>query len=80
MFQVTGKKTEKCGLFVSASHPFMAATPDGFIDNESVLEVKCPYSIRKECINCENVPWLEEDEEKKLHLKETHSYFYQVNA
>ncbi|XP_013184777.2 uncharacterized protein LOC106130474 [Amyelois transitella] len=37
------RKFNPCGLFLSAQHPIVAATPDG-ISKDAVLEVKCPTS------------------------------------
>lgn len=42
-----------CGFFVSLSHPYLGASPDGAVydpDNTEspfgFLEIKCPYSVR----------------------------------
>ena len=40
----TGHKVEKCGLFVDEQHPYLAASPDGLVGKEFVVEVKCPYN------------------------------------
>ena len=42
----TNLKLEKCGLFVDVDNHFLAASPDGLIGENSVLEVKCPFSGR----------------------------------
>ena len=33
---------EPCGLFVDTSKPFLAASPDGVVGQDAVVEVKCP--------------------------------------
>lgn len=38
------KKIEKCGIIISSEHPFIAASPDGICDKNSVIEIKCPLS------------------------------------
>lgn len=35
-----------CGLFIDREHPYFAASPDGLIGNDGLLEIKCPYSAR----------------------------------
>lgn len=40
----TGKTVEDCGFF--AFEDWMGASPDGLIDDDAILEVKCPYSRR----------------------------------
>ena len=37
---LTGNKVEQCGLFVSKSHPFLGASPDGLLGKKGVIEVK----------------------------------------
>ena len=39
----TGAGTvEPCGLFVDTNKPFLAASPDGVVGRDAVVEVKCP--------------------------------------
>lgn len=33
-----------CGLFIDKNHPFLGATPDGVIDENRIVEIKCPVS------------------------------------
>lgn len=46
----TGPKVKRCGLFVCVQRPYLGASPDGLVLNESVIEVKCPYTGRHERI------------------------------
>jgi Zn finger protein HypA/HybF involved in hydrogenase expression len=43
-------KCKKCGLFVRPDLPYLGASPDGVIDNETLVEVKCPYAGREALI------------------------------
>ncbi|KAI0208091.1 hypothetical protein LSAT2_007237, partial [Lamellibrachia satsuma] len=43
MFHV---KVTKCGIVVSADKPYLGSSPDGLVGDDTVLEVKCPYSAR----------------------------------
>lgn len=52
-------QTKKCGIFVSKSHPFLAASPDAVIDEHRLVEIKCPYTAKKtKEISEETVPYL----------------------
>lgn len=42
VFEKNVTKTPKYGTFVSKSNPFLAASPDAIIDDNSIAEVKCP--------------------------------------
>lgn len=39
-----GKKVKPCGLFIDSEHFFLGATPDGLIDDDGIVEIKCPFS------------------------------------
>lgn len=41
-----GVFVQPCGLFVHKKLTFLAASPDGLIENEGIVEVKCPASIK----------------------------------
>lgn len=43
---LTGNFVEECGFFVHPDHPWLGASPDGLIDSDGVLEVKCPFGLR----------------------------------
>jgi hypothetical protein len=36
------------GFFIRPDYPFLGTSPDGVIDDEYRIEVKCPYSGRNE--------------------------------
>jgi hypothetical protein len=44
---ITGLKVKKYGLFIDKNKPFLAASPDGLINSNAILEIKCPYSARE---------------------------------
>lgn len=68
-----------CGLFVSLEHPYLAASPDGLVCSLTVLEVKCPYSIRNEIISVNNLDYIEIIN-NKFALKKSSNYYYQVQT
>lgn len=74
------KEVFKCGLVVSLEHPFVACSPDGIVNNNLIVEVKCPYTARNREITPSTVPYLKQDHEGKLALDENHDYFYQIQG
>ncbi|KYM96447.1 hypothetical protein ALC62_12895 [Cyphomyrmex costatus] len=38
------KKIESCGFFIDSENPCLGYTPDGLIDDDGVVEIKCPQS------------------------------------
>ena len=72
-------KVNRCGLSVSEDRPYLAATPDGIISNDRIIEVKCPYASCNKPINELNVPYLfRNPDDGNLNLKHSHDYYYQV--
>lgn len=74
---------KSAGLFIHKFLPYLAASPDGLINNDSIIEIKCPPSIKeftpeeavqngklKYMVNCKG----------KLILKKTDNYYYQVQG
>ena len=78
------------GLVVSATHPFLAASPDGAVYDPSdaqqplgFLEVKCPYSQRNftPADACSSPGFCcSLDDSHKLRLRQNHRYFAQVQG
>ncbi|CAG9762672.1 unnamed protein product [Ceutorhynchus assimilis] len=78
----TKEIVEPCGLFVDKKHCFLAASPDGLIQEEGIIEVKCPSSAEKmtpeEAIQQQkNFATLNNG---KLEVKQNHNYFYQIQG
>lgn len=38
------KDIKKCGLFIDYEYPYLGASPDGLIDEDGLVEIKCPFS------------------------------------
>ena len=45
-----GVKTQKCGLFICGKRPYLGASPDAVINDNEIVEVKCPFVGRKDQI------------------------------
>ena len=72
-------KTSPCGTFVSLSMPYISSTPDRLVDENTVLEVKCPYVCRDKAISEATVPYLR-NINGKFCLDQIHDYYYQVQG
>lgn len=81
----SGLAVENCGLYVDTNKCFLAASPDGVIGTEAVVEVKCPLK----CVDT-RLDWLAKHDQTfclqpdlvtgGLRLKRNHDYFYQVQG
>lgn len=74
---------KKCGLFIGGKpYSFIAATPDGLVGNDHVIEVKCPYSGRDSPISPgKKFPYLYTcSESGEINLKKCSSYYIQVQG
>ena len=77
----------KCGLVVSSTNPWLAATPDGWVDDpqasprRGLVEFKNPYNSRNlllsDAITKKKCTCLVNNE-GNLSLKRSHQYFYQI--
>ena len=72
----------KCGLFVSLENGIFAASPDGLLGDDGLLEVKCPPSIKdidpKEWPNVNPKQSYIVQKNGELQLRRKHQYYYQV--
>lgn len=41
-----GYNVVPAGLFVDFHIPFLATSPDGLVGDDSIFEIKCPFSIK----------------------------------
>lgn len=51
-------RVEKCGLFIMTHHPYIGATPDGLLNKNSLVAVKCPFTARDSVPDENTVEWL----------------------
>lgn len=76
MFHV---KVTKCGIVVSVDKPYLGSSPDGLVGDDTVVEVKCPYSARNMLVTPQTVPYLKQHG-TELKLDSKHDYYAQVQA
>ncbi|XP_072375400.1 uncharacterized protein [Diabrotica undecimpunctata] len=79
------KRVQKCGIFIDNIYNHLAATPDGIVDDNSLLEVKCLLKVHKsgksllEAVETlKNMPL--ENKNGTLQLKKNHYYMYQIQG
>lgn len=86
-----GLTVSPVGFFISSSHPFLGATPDGAVFDPSspeepygFLEVKCPYSQRErtpnEACNSPGFCCTYDPTRNQVSLRKNHSYYCQVQG
>lgn len=84
--QRTATEVDVCGLFLSATFPFLGATPDGLVYTAlgtiGIVEVKCPYKHRNSTIvdACEDAQFCLSinSDSGQPNLKRSHDYYYQI--
>ena len=81
-----GLKVEECGLFVDTAIGYLAATPDGTVGQDSLVEVKCPMKClenkMEDLARNDSTFCLEMTGKGKtgLRLKKNHNYYYQIQG
>ena len=86
-----GLKVESCGLVISLDNPWLAATPDGLVNDPSdvnqplgIMEMKNPYTARsqtlKEASEKSSFCLKHNKNDNSFQLKESHDYYYQVQT
>eukprot|EP00102_Acyrthosiphon_pisum_P008372 XP_003244896.1 PREDICTED: uncharacterized protein LOC100573605 isoform X3 [Acyrthosiphon pisum] len=76
---------EPVGLCVDENDPYIAASPDGLIEDDSIIEIKCPFSAitevnMLEAVKNGKVSFCQIDKEKCVTLKTNHDYYYQIQT
>jgi len=84
---VNATVNNKCGLVISTSYPWLAATPDGWVNDptatlcQGLVEFKNSYAYRnlslEDAITTKMCKCLTINNDHKQ-LKRAHSYYYQV--
>lgn len=74
-------KTIECGLFVCVEHPYLGATPDAIVDDDALVEIKCPFKGRNEHIKPgPHFDFLQYDDNGNTVLKLSSKYYDQVQG
>lgn len=75
--KVTNEPYKQSGLIIHPEHPFLAASPDGLIGTEGIIEVKCPFSAKDADPFAYNFNFLNRENTTILH---NHDYHYQIQG
>ncbi|XP_025207632.1 uncharacterized protein LOC112603333, partial [Melanaphis sacchari] len=43
---IMGLTVEQCGLFIDKNISYLAASPDGIVGDNAIIEIKCPYAAK----------------------------------
>ena len=84
-------QVSRTGIHISTTHPWLAASPDGVVEDPTqaegrrfgLLEIKCPYSGRTMTpeVACQEVnQFCSSLTDGQVMLKKTHNYYYQVQG
>ena len=82
LFEILKKDIKLCGLFIDSNNQWLGASPDGLLEEDSLVEIKCPLSTKnltaEEAIH--TLPRLKGIFNKKdpNEMNRNHRFFYQV--
>ncbi|XP_071652583.1 uncharacterized protein [Temnothorax longispinosus] len=78
------KQIKPCGLFIDGENPFLGASPDGLIDEDGLVEIKCPKSAEnltaEEAIETSASLRNIFDKNNRDNMNKNHRFFYQVQG
>ncbi|KAK9753295.1 YqaJ-like viral recombinase domain [Popillia japonica] len=78
------EKVSSSGLCVDIEYPFLGASPDGFVGQDRIVEVKCLFKVSKEKLNlseaAQTLNICLEWKDNRLSLKRNHNYFFQIQG
>lgn len=78
------KEIKSCGLFIDIENPCLGASPDGLIDENGLVEIKCPLSAENLAAEkaIETLPSLKGIFDKKdlNKINQNHRYYYQIQG
>ena len=75
---VTGETVSKSGIVICKEEPYLAASPDGFVNENTILEIKCPYRPLKDLIESGKYDVMLNEGKPFLDPKGKNGYFCQV--
>ena len=73
------KEVKACGLFVDKETGYLAASPDGVVDDMTIVEIKCPLKCRdrkiEDLAKADSSFCLEFSTASGLRLKRQHNFY-----
>ncbi|CAI6367305.1 unnamed protein product [Macrosiphum euphorbiae] len=81
---ILGVNIEPSGLYVDSEQFYLAASPDGLIGDDGLVEIKCPSSAKsvfpEEAIENKIIKCCVLKNNNTLHLKKNDNYYYQIQG
>ncbi|EZA61676.1 hypothetical protein X777_10508 [Ooceraea biroi] len=78
------KDITPCGLFIYDEYPCLGASPDGIIDEDGLVEIKCPFSAENLTADetLQKLPHFKTvfDQKNPDEMNRKHRFFYQVQG
>jgi hypothetical protein len=78
------KNIKPCGLFIDKENPYLGTSPDGLIDEDGLVEIKCPLSAEHLTAEdaIEKLPGLKSIFNKRNpnNINQNHKFFYQIQG
>jgi len=80
-----GIEINDCGIFIDENIPYLAATPDGIIGDDTIVEIKCPYAagqvsptdaMLNKIANINRIF----DKTDDTRMNQRHAYYFQVQG
>ena len=75
----SGSNATASGLVICLQKPCLACSPDGIVDECTLIEIQCPDVARDKPVTPLTVPYLELAPNGKLCLKHNHDYMYRLH-
>ncbi|XP_072745827.1 uncharacterized protein [Anoplolepis gracilipes] len=80
-----GIEINDCGLFIDEEIPYLAATPDGIIGDDTIVEIKCPYAARQVSLTDAMLNKIADvhrifDKMDDTRMNQRHTYYFQVQG
>ena len=79
-------KIKKCGIFIHKRYPFIGASPDGLVGDDTIVEIKCPYATFKsemtieEAIIAKKITFWRCNKNREIEINRKHDWFFQVQG
>lgn len=83
--ELLGQEIKSCGLFVDPVDNFLGASPDGVVDEDTIVEIKCPYTSYKlqltpeEAIQQKKITFWQ-FKNNSMEVNKKHDWFYQIQG
>ena len=80
--RVTDLDVQPSGLCIDKDHTMLAGSPDGIINDHTIVEIKCPYSARDKTLEEARLPYLKEipGDKGNWQLVKSSQYYHQVQG